>query len=136
MARFNHENGTGLRLQCFLIVRDEKRRVACLRLADNPQAWNLPGESMRLNEDPRDAAQRVASTWFETPLAPRLADVYSYPATGPDDDRWYLLFVYEADAPVNLKGTPDTLEVKFVAPKEAPGPFAHDHVSVFAKISP
>ena len=135
-AKFEHETGTSLRLQAFLLVRDEKRRVACLRLSTSPAEWALPGEMLLLNEDPADAARRVVKTWFETPLEPKLSSVFSFPATGPDDPKWYVLLVYEAQAPANLRGTMDTLEIRFVTPGEAPGPFGFDHASVFEKIAP
>lgn len=132
-AKFTHEDGTGLRLQAFLKVVDDAGRLACLRL-DGYDGWTLPGETLRLNEAPHEAAARVASSWFATPLAPKLVDVFSYPATGPDDPRWYLLFIYEAKAPAGLKATPDTLEVRFAKPGEAPGPWAMSHADVWAKI--
>jgi ADP-ribose pyrophosphatase YjhB (NUDIX family) len=138
LAKFNHETANvKLRIQIFLSVRDAEGRVACVRLQDNPDAWMLPGENLRLNEDPNDGALRVCRTWFETPLSPKLADVQSYPATGGEDDRWYVLLVYEATAPAGgLKATPDTLEVTFAPVGKAPGPFALDHGSVFARLRP
>lgn len=135
-AKFRHESEpVQLRLQCFLLLRDEQRKVACLRLENAPDLWNLPGETLRLNEDPHDAARRVAKTWFESAIPdPRLVDVFSYPPTGGDDDRWYLLFVYEAPAPKGLKGTPDTVALSFAAPGSPPGPFAMSHSEVFERV--
>ncbi|HVL47252.1 MAG TPA: hypothetical protein VM889_01705 [Candidatus Thermoplasmatota archaeon] len=136
LAKFRHENGTHLRLQAFLAVRDGERRVATMRLEASPDAWSLPGENIRLNEAPLDAAKRVAKSWFETPLGePKLVDVQSYPATGPEDDRWYLILVYEVNAPKDLKGTPDTLELVFTPVGKAPGEFYGDHASVFARLA-
>lgn len=133
-ARFHHENGGQLRLQAFVIVRDASRRIATLRLAEY-EGWMLPGETLLFNEDPHDAAARILKTWFATPpAAPKLVDVLSYPATGADDDRWYLLFVFEAQATPALGGTPDTQEIRFVEPGHAPGPWSLSHADVFAKL--
>ena len=132
-ARFAHENGTQLRLQCFVTVRDPEDRVLALRI-QGYEGWCLPGESMLVNESPDDAARRVVATWFETPMQMWLDRVLSFPATGPEDDRWYLLFVYSADAPANLKATPDTLESKFFAVKDAPPAFAMAHKDVWEKL--
>ncbi|MHB8586066.1 MAG: NUDIX hydrolase [Thermoplasmatota archaeon] len=136
-ARFRHESApVNLRMQTFVIVRDAARKVALLRLEDQPELWRLPGESMLLNESPAEAAARVASLWFSTPLAPHLVDVQSYPSGGGEHDHWYLLFIYEARAPQNLRGTPDTKEISFVAPGKAPGPMFGDHESVLARLPP
>ncbi len=135
-AKFTHESGVGLRLQAFLAVRDERRRIACARLETDPAAWVLPGESMWLNEAPDDAAARVARTWFATPVEGlRLAAVESWPATGPGDDRWYLVFVYEARPVGALAGTPDTLEIAFAEPGKAPGPWGFSHGDVWSRLS-
>lgn len=129
-ARFAHENGTQLRLQCFLVVRDAQDRVATLRV-QGIDGWCLPGESMVLNESPDEAAVRVARMWFETPLGLQLDRVLSFPATGPGDDRWYLLFVYHADAPAGLRGTSDTEEIVFRSLRDPAPPFAMSHVDVW-----
>ena len=130
-ARFTHENGTHLRLQCFLIVRDAQDRVATLRV-QGIDGWCLPGESMVLNESPDQAAVRVARTWFESPLGMQLERVLSFPATGPGDDRWYLLFVYHADAPAGgLKGTSDTEEIVFRSLGDPAPQFAMSHLDVW-----
>src|SRR5260221_12054954 len=94
-ARFAHENGTQLRLQCFVIPRDAQGRILAIRI-QGYEGWCLPGESMLLNESPDEAARRVAKSWFETPLGMQLDRILSFPATGPEDDRWYLIFVYNA----------------------------------------
>lgn len=133
-ARFTHENGTHLRLQCFLIVRDAQERVATLRV-QGIDGWCLPGESMFVNESPDQAAVRVARTWFESPLGMQLDRVLSFPATGPEDDRWYLLFVYHADAPAGLKGTPDTEEIVFRSLKDAAPRFAMSHIDVWRALA-
>lgn len=132
-ARFAHENGTQLRLQCFVIVRDAQGRVATMKI-QGYDGWCLPGESMLLNEAPDQAAVRTARSWFDTPLGLQLDRVLSFPATGADDDRWYLLFVYHADAPANLKGTSDTLALEFRGKDDAPGPFAMAHQDVWNAI--
>lgn len=133
-ARFTHENGTQLRMQCFLAVRNAEGRVATVRV-QGIDGWALPGESMLLNESPDQAAARVAKMWFDTPLpAIQLDRILSFPATGPDDDRWYLLFVYHADAPADLKGTPDTQELRFRSPREAPEKWAMSHADVWPQL--
>lgn len=133
-AKFTHENGGHLRLQAFVIVRDHERRIGTFRI-EGYEGWALPGETLQFNEDPNAAAERILRTWFTTPPgAPKLVDVLSYPATGKDDDRWYLLFVYEAEATPGMKGTPDTLDVQFVPAGKAPGEWAMSHADVFARL--
>jgi ADP-ribose pyrophosphatase YjhB (NUDIX family) len=130
-----NSEGTGLRLQCFLVVRDADRRVACVRLKANPDVWNLPGESFRPSEAPDDAARRVGESWFGTDLRPRLTGFLNFPDDG--DQRWYLLFLYEAQAPQGaLKLPDDTAEIAFAPVGKPPGPFAMDHGSVFARLAP
>lgn len=132
-AKFSHENGTQLRLQCFVVVRDAQDRVATLRV-EGIEGWCLPGETMLVNESPDQAAIRTARMWFDTPLGLVLERVLSFPATGPEDDRWYLLFVYHADAPADLKGTSDTLEIRFRALDDPPQPFAMSHGDVWSAL--
>lgn len=128
-----NSQGLGLRLQCFLAVRDAERRVACVRLKASPDAWSLPGESLQPNEDVHAAAARVAASWFATPLEPRLADVLTWPDDG--DGKWYVLFVYEAEAPGGrLQAPDDTLEVAFASVGKPPGSFGMDHAAVFARL--
>lgn len=131
-ARFVHESGTQLRMQCFVTIRDAEGRVATVRV-QGIDGWCVPGESMQLNESPDQAAVRVARTWFETPLGLQLDRVLSFPATGPEDDRWYLLFIYHAEAPADLKGTSDTIEMKFRNKDDAPQ-FAMSHGDVWREI--
>ncbi|HVM45373.1 MAG TPA: hypothetical protein VM582_05505 [Candidatus Thermoplasmatota archaeon] len=132
-ARFTHENGTHLRLQCFLAVRDAQGRIATVRV-QGIDGWCIPGESMLVNESPDQAAVRVARMWFTSPLGLQLDRVLSFPATGPGDDRWYLLFVYHADAPGELKATPDTLEIAFRAKDDAPPQWAMSHKDVWDQL--
>jgi hypothetical protein len=129
-ARFAHENGTQLRLQCFVTVRDAQGKVATCRI-QGYDGWCIPGESMLVNESPDEAAVRVARSWFVTPLGLQLDRILSYPATGGEDNRWYLLFVYHADAPADLKGTPDTIELAFRGKDEAPAAWAMSHGDVW-----
>lgn len=131
-ARFTHENGTQLRMQCFVIVRDGEGRVATLRV-QGIDGWCLPGESMLVNESPDQAAVRTARTWFVSPLGLQLDRILSFPATGPEDDRWYLIFVYHADAPADLQGTSDTLEMAFRGKDDAPQ-FAMSHRDVWQQL--
>ncbi|MGQ0535736.1 MAG: NUDIX hydrolase [Methanobacteriota archaeon] len=133
-TRFFNADGLQLRLQCFLLVRDAKRRIACVRLKNNALAWNLPGETMRPNEDPNEAARRVAELWFGEKLAPKVAQVVNFPEEG-GDKRWYVLFLFEADAPAGgLKAPEDTEEIRFVEPGTIPGPWNLDHGSVWARV--
>lgn len=130
-AKFVHPEGkVEFRLQCFLLVRDAQERV-CLARIEGYDGWCIPGESMKVNESPDQAAVRVARSWFQTPLGVWLERVLSFPATGPEDNRWYLVFVYAADAPADLKGTADTQEMAFFPPGQAPGPFAMSHADVW-----
>ena len=145
-ARVTHENGTQLRMQCFVTIRDGQGRVATVRV-QGIDGWCLPGESMFVNESPDQAAVRVARMWFVSPLGLQLDRILSFPATGPEDDRWYLLFIYhavvaprhdlssaaasDADAPADLKGTPDTLELVFRGKDDAPPQWAMSHKDVW-----
>ncbi|HEX2022109.1 MAG TPA: NUDIX domain-containing protein [Candidatus Thermoplasmatota archaeon] len=132
-AKFAHENGVQLRLQCFVTIRDAQDRVGLVRV-EGIEGWCIPGETMLVNESPDQAAVRVARTWFRTPLGLQLERILSFPATGGDDDRWYLLFVYHADAPAALEGTPDTQEVRFFGLDETPSPFAMAHADVWGAL--
>lgn len=130
-----NSEGLGLRLQCFLAVRDADRRVACVRLKATPDVWHLPGESLLPNESPDEAARRVAQGWFGVPLPARIAAFQNYPDHG--DGKWYLLFVYEAQAPkAGLAALDDTAEVAFAPVGKPPGPFAMDHGDVFERLPP
>lgn len=133
-AKFVHLEGkVELRLQCFLLARDAQERV-CLARIEGFEGWCVPGEAMRVNESPDQAAVRVARGWFETPMQVWLERVLSFPATGPEDNRWYVVFVYAADAPKDLKGTADTLEMGFFPLGQPPGPFAMAHGDVWAAL--
>lgn len=130
-AKFTHAEGqVELRLQCFLLVRDAQERV-CLAKIEGIEGWCIPAETMRVNESPDQAATRVARSWFQTPMQLWLERVLSFPATGPQDNRWYVIFVYGADAPADLKGTPDTLEMGFFPLAEPPGPLGMSHGDVW-----
>lgn len=132
-ARFTHENGTHLRMQCFVTVRDAQGRIATVRV-QGIDGWCIPGESMFLNESPDQAAVRVARMWFTSPLGLQLDRVLSFPATGPEDDRWYLLFVYHADAPAGLQATSDTLELQFRGKDEPAPQWAMSHKDVWDQL--
>lgn len=127
-----NSEGLGLRLQCFLVVRDADRRIACVRLKEQ-QGWFLPGESFRPNEAPDDAARRVSTTWFGVDLQPRVAGFQSYPDHG--DGKWYVIVLYEAQVPKGgLKVLEDTAEIAFAPAGKAPGPFAMSHADVFERL--
>lgn len=132
-AKFLHENGTSLRMQCFVAVRDGEGRVLTLRV-QGIEGWVLPGENMLLNESPDQAAVRVARMWFESPLGLQLDRILSFPATGPEDNRWYLIFVYHADAPEGLRATPDTEEMLFRGPGKPPEAWGMSHQDVWREL--
>ncbi|MCA1813547.1 MAG: NUDIX hydrolase [Halobacteriales archaeon] len=128
-----NSEGTGLRLQCFLVVRDADQRIACVRLKSSPDQWSLPAESFKPSEHPDDAARRVGEMWFGSDLKPKLVGFQNYPDDG--DQRWYLLFLYEAHAPKGgFKLPEDTAEIAFAPAGKPPGEFAMDHGSVFASL--
>lgn len=131
-AKFTLQESTGeLRMQCFLIIRDEQDRIALAKLQDY-DGWTMPAETMKFNESPDEAVARVARSWFEIPPSEVwLERVLSFPATGPEDNRWYVIFVYGAKAPADLKATPDTEKIVFAAPTSPPGPFAMSHADVW-----
>lgn len=134
-AKFVHElGGVKLRMQCFLTVRDDKDRIACMRI-QNFDGWVLPGENMRVNESPDQAAVRVARMWFKSPLGMQLDRVLSFPATGGEDDRWYLVFIYHADAPADLVPTEDTEELMFHPPNAPPEQWAMSHGDIWAALT-
>lgn len=128
-----NSEGLGLRLQCFLVVRDRDRRVACVRLKANPQVWSLPGETLKPNEDLLAAAERVSHAWFGHGLDLHFAGVQNYPDTG--DGKWYVLFLFEGDAPKEgFKLPDDTAEIAFAPVGKPPGPFGMDHGTVFGRL--
>jgi len=131
-TNYSNSDGLGLRLQCFLAIRDSQRRVACVQLKGTI-GWSLPGETLQPNESPDAAAARVAKVWFDATLPAKLVAVQSYPDDG--DHKWYLLFIYEATAPKEgLKALEDTEKVAFAAPGAPPGPFGMDHQTVFSRL--
>jgi hypothetical protein len=132
-AKFRHDDGIALRLQVFVLPRDAQGRVAVQRI-QGYDGWCLSGETLLLNEAPDDAAMRVVRSWYGTPMQPRLARVLSFPATGGDDDRWYLVLVYEAEAPAKLERTPDCLDLAFHALDEGPKEWAMSHADVWGAL--
>ncbi len=133
-TNYTNSDGLGLRLQCFLVIRDAARKIACVQLKGTV-GWSLPGETLQPNESPDATATRVAHQWFGISLPSQLVAVQSYPEDG--DRKWYLLFIYEAQAPA--KGLPlldDTAKVTFAAPGSPPGTFAMDHGTVFGRLPP
>lgn len=122
-----------LRMQCFLTVKDAEGKILHVKVRDI-EGWCIPAETMKFNESPEQAAVRVARTWFETPVGMWLDRVLSFPATGGDDNRWYVIFVFAADAPAGLKGTPDTEALRWVAPGEPATGFAMAHADVWTAL--
>jgi ADP-ribose pyrophosphatase YjhB (NUDIX family) len=131
-AKFSlHDAPAELRLQCFMLIRDEQDRVAMAKLQD-VDGWAFPAETMRFNESPDQAIARVARSWFEVPPSEVwLERVLSFPALGPEDNRWYVIFVYGAKAPADLKPTPDTEKLAYHAMDKPPAAFAFSHVDVW-----
>jgi ADP-ribose pyrophosphatase YjhB (NUDIX family) len=130
-----NSDGLGLRLQCFLIVRDADRRVACVRLKENGGAWSLPGESLQPNESPPMAAERIAKSWFGLSLPATPTEVVNFPDDG--DGKWYMIFLYEAATPRGgLPKLADTDEIAFTPVGKPPGAFAMSHSDVFARLPP
>lgn len=133
--------GLKLRLQVFLIVRDAEGRVACVREKERPQVWNLPGETVPPNVDLNETAGKVSELWFVDRLPASVADVQTYPADRDDpNDKWYVLFIYEAEAPDpsaddgGLKMPDDTAEIRFFPLDEPPEAWGMDHGSVFERL--
>ncbi|HLE96503.1 MAG TPA: NUDIX hydrolase [Candidatus Thermoplasmatota archaeon] len=131
-AKFTHDSGfPRLRLQAFVAVRDAERRILCLK---SQGGWMLPGVLLVANESPDDAARRAVATFLRTPLQLWLSEALNFPATGPEDDKWYLVLLYEADAPASLATAPGIEETRFVKPGEAPGPWAMSHQDIFDRL--
>lgn len=134
---FHHVNAQGLalRLQVQLIVRDEEGKIALVETESyQPGHWWIPSETLKPNEDVKEAAGRVSETWFGEDLEPELADVFTFTADTEAGERaWYIVHVFETTEPESgLEELPDTVEIRFVAPGEdPPGPFAMDHGSVW-----
>jgi hypothetical protein len=123
-------------VQVFLAVRDRQRRVAVLSLLKEPDLWMLPSENVWEGRDPAHVVEEIVPRWFVTPLEPKLAAILNFPPED-DDERWFLLPIYEAAKPARLEATPDTHEVRFVAPGEAPpGRMFKDHAEVLARLGP
>ncbi len=129
-AKFANEFGTRLTLQCFVTAKDKQGRIALNQL-EGFDGWCMSGENMLVNESPDDAAERVCSLWYETPLKPRLDRVLSFPATGGDDIKWYIVFLYTADAPDDLKATSDAKALAFYALDAPPNEWAMAHDDVW-----
>lgn len=122
--------GLQLRLQVFVKVKDAEGRIALVQLKENPGFWWLPAETLQPNEPVKEAAKRVCKTWFGDELDPRVSDVVTFPyAEGDPAVKWYIVHVFEADAPEGgLELLDDTKEITFVEPgSEPPGPFAMGH---------
>lgn len=129
-AKFRHENGISLRMQVFVLARDAHERIATQRIQGYDGSC-LSGENLLLNEAPDEAALRVVRGWYGSPMEPRLERVLSFPATGGDDDRWYVVFIYGAKAPADLKTTPDCEALEFRALDAGPESWAMSHDDVW-----
>lgn len=138
---FNSE-GYQMRLQLFVLVRDDRGRVACVREKERAGVWNLPGETVKPNVDVNEAASWVSEMWFVDDLKPRIADVLTFPAEGPDaeDNKWYIVLLYEAKAPDpsaddgGLEKPDDTEEIRMFPLDEPPGEWGMDHGAVWAHL--
>lgn len=136
-ARYLHEKtGTGLRLQAFVVPRDEEGRIPVQRIEDFPDAWLLPGEMMGEGEAPREAADRVAGMYFSGPVEDvELADVLSFPPDPPDHEKWYLIFVFEGRISSDVDVPEDTLELDLREPDDPPSPLGFDHATIWAAVT-
>lgn len=131
-THFWNKDDLQLRLQCFVIVRDDEGRVACVREKERPQVWNLPGETVPPDTDVRGFSRDVSELWFVEPLETRPLDVLTWTTDEPGVDKWYITFLFEADAPEDGLDKPDdTEEIRFFALDEPPAEFAMDHGSIF-----
>lgn len=129
-AKFPHESGVSLRLQCFVLPRDGEGRIAVQRI-QGIDGWCLSGEMLLINEAPDAAAQRVVRSWYASPMETRLARVLNFPAMGNGDTKWYVVFVYEAQAPADLKRTPDCEALEFRALDDPPAPWGLSHEDIW-----
>jgi ADP-ribose pyrophosphatase YjhB (NUDIX family) len=136
-ARYSHDKtGTGLRMQAFLILRDERGRIPVQRIEDFPDSWLLPGEMVQEGEDPRDAADRIAGMYFESEVEGiEFADLLNFPPDPPHHEKWYMIFVFEAEAPDDLAFPDDTLEHRFTDPDDPPVPLGFDHATVWEEVT-
>lgn len=136
-ARYLHEKkGSGLRLQAFVIPRDPEGRIAVQRIEQFPDAWLLPGEMLQEGEDPADAAERIAGMYFSSPVEGiELADVVSYPPEPPENEKWYLIFLFEGQVPADPDTPEDTLELAFHEPGEPPAPLGFDHATIWEAVT-
>lgn len=131
------DEGVGLaHMQVFLAVRDAQRRVALVQLDNHPGQWMMPSENCFDGTDPNALVRDIAPRWFRTPLPePRLVQAQNYPPED-GDGHWMVVLVYEADAPRDLQGTPDTTALRFFPAGEPPGPMFKDHATVWRKLPP
>lgn len=132
---FQDEGVWQAHLQVFLTVRDAQRRVACVQLDSKPGEWMLPSENCFEGKDPTGLVQDIVPRWFRTPLRPRLVQAQNYPPED-GDEHWMVVLVYEAEAPPELKGTPDTTALRFAPAGEPPGPMFKDHAAVWRRLLP
>jgi hypothetical protein len=120
----------------FLTVRDQHRRIALVQLESQPGLWMMPSENCFDGADPTQLVQDIVPRWFRTPLRPaRLVQAQNYPPE-EGDEHWMVVLVYEVEAPLQLKPTPDTTALQFFPAGEAPGPMFKDHASVWARLPP
>ncbi len=138
---FHHVNAQGLalRLQVMVLIRDGEDRIALAQTQKHqPGRWWIPAETLRPNEDVKEAASRVSETWFGEDLEPGLVDVLTFPAnTDEGHTAWYIIHIFEVRAGSGeLTSVPEGVTLEFVAPgEEAPGPFAMDHGTVWARFA-
>lgn len=135
-THFWNTDGLQLRLQCFVIVRDEDDRVALVREKERPNVLNLPGETVIPNSNLDEMAGRVSELWFVDRLDTEVSQVLSWPAEDPNG-KWYIVFLYEADKPADgLKMPDDTEEFVWVSTKgDPPGDLAMNHVDVWEQLA-
>jgi ADP-ribose pyrophosphatase YjhB (NUDIX family) len=134
---FHHVNAQGLalRLQVQLRVRDEDGRIALAQSDKHqPGRWWIPAETLKPNEDVKEAASRVSETWFGEGLEPELADVLTFQADmDKGQQAWYIIHIFETDKPdEGLTELSDAITLNWTEPgDQPPGPWAMDHGSVW-----
>lgn len=150
---FDHAPPGGLCLSVFLFVRDAQGRLLLGRYAEDArwtslggldmgrvrkyaEGWTLPSSHLKIGEDPRDAARRVAAEMLGLPDLrfgePRVAtEVYEL-ARLPGQRHHDVLFLVDAEgAPTDVRAPPWYAELAWRDP--ATTTFGRGHEDVVAR---
>lgn len=125
-----------LRMQIFLIVRDEDDRVCMVREKDRPNVLNLPGETVPPNKRVEtEVVDWIGELWFTEPLEAEISQIMSWPAEEPGG-KWYVVFVFEADKPDGGLSKPDdTEEFVWASTKgDPPGELSMNHTDIWERL--